>query len=193
MRLILLNGPPRSGKDTAATAIIGANIPYFGRQAPVRFGMAQHLKEATHALYGHPDRRFDYYEETKDIPNADFFGLTPRQAYIAVSEKLMKPLHGEDVFGRIYVRRIKTLFATCIIAPDAGFAAEWNPVIAEYGAENLLLIQVYADKRGKTFKGDSRSYIHLPGVETRAVTNDGEPGPFCAEVVRIVKDWLGRE
>ncbi|CAH2606503.1 conserved protein of unknown function (plasmid) [Rhodovastum atsumiense] len=183
MKLILLNGPPRAGKDTAASAILARMT------GAVRLGMSYHLKEATHAAYGMPGRPHDAYEAVKDVPNADFFGQTPRAAYIAHSERYMKPLHGADVFGRIFVRRALALNVQTIVAPDAGFADEWTPVIAEFGAGNMLLIRVHAEGRGRTFAGDSRSFISLPGVVTVDLHNDGDRSVFERQAVHAVLDW----
>lgn len=196
MRLILINGAPRSGKDTAGKAIcasVSAWAAHRGHgQMVAMYGMSWHLKEATHTLYGHPGRRHDYYEQVKDLSHIDFFGLSPRQAYIDVSEKDMKPRHGKDVFGRIYLRRIAPLDADVIVSADAGFEPEWQPVIAKYGAENLFLIRVHAEGRGRTFAGDSRSYITLPGVRTVDLDNNtrGDWEKFTQAAVGAVCSWL---
>lgn len=200
MRLILLNGAPRSGKDTAADAIVATLSAWRAMRsgpAVVKWGMSYALKEGTHALYGHPEKPHDAYENVKDKPHPDFFGLTPRQAYIAVSEKLMKPLHGKDVFGKIFVRRVHPMCPgprDAVISPDAGFTDEWAPSLAEFGACNMLLIRVHAEARGCTFAHDSRNYINLPGVETVDLCNYGGAEAreaYTRLAVETATRWLG--
>src|SRR5690349_14966217 len=88
-RLLLVNGPPRSGKDT-----VGAILREFFPGSIYETKMAKALKERTHALYNLLDPetgralRHDAFELVKDQPRDEFRGLTPRRAYIAVSEML---------------------------------------------------------------------------------------------------------
>jgi len=184
MRVILINGAPRTGKDTAARAILRA-IP-----GAVRIGFADALKEATHGAYGMPDARYGAFEGVKDEPRPEFRGVTPRAAYIGVSEQLFKPLHGPEVFGEMFLARARASRAPLVVVPDAGFAAEAMPTLRAIGVAHMLLIRLHAEGRGKTFAGDSRSHIDLPGVLTLDLHNDGEQAAFEAEVVQLVRDWL---
>jgi hypothetical protein len=218
-KIIAINGAPRSGKDTAARIIrnfarkralqpllsLGlATTPSIVIQeinSMVRVcGMSYALKEITHAMYG-VAAAHGAFEHCKDEPSPVFAGMSPRQAYIFVSEKLMKPTMGDDVFGRIFVRRNSVVAQSTtqerpglIIVPDAGFAGEWGPVVDHYGPANMLLLRIHAEGRGVTFKGDSRSYIDLPDVLASDVHNDvaGEAGEelYAAEIERVVSRWL---
>lgn len=97
--ILFLNGPPRSGKDLLAKYISAVhNADHMH--------MAKPLKETTHALYG-LNLPFDFFEESKDKPRAAFFGKAPRQAYIEVSERLVKPKLGKEHFGKVAVEGIK--------------------------------------------------------------------------------------
>jgi hypothetical protein len=184
-RIIFLNGPPRAGKDTAANAICAA-FPNA-----LKLGFAVHLKRATHAAYGLPhDLPFDAFEAVKDQALPEFFGLTPRAAYIAHSETYMKPLHGKEVFGQLWLRAVKASNAPLIVVPDSGFVDEALVGIREVGAENALLIRIHAEGRGKTFAGDSRSHISLPGVVAVDIQNDGEELEFRAQILATVRGWL---
>lgn len=194
-RVIFLNGPPRSGKDTGAKHLARA----FGS---VRIGFADHLKVATHAAYG----LFAFngapcpalaFEAVKDTPLPEFMGLSPRQAYIAHSERYIKPLHDDAFFGHMLVRRMARFGGrTLVAAPDSGFAPEAAPVLdAIGGPDRALLVRVRAEGRGKTYDGDSRSFIELPGVRTVDLRNDaeGDAGPFLEALSAAVADWLGDE
>lgn len=162
--LILLNGPPGSGKDTLAQHLRDKNrnfeILHF----------AKILKERTHALYGNSLLEYDYFDGCKNKPNDFFLGLTPRQAYINVSEVYIKPIHGTKFFGDALVKTIRSSFylARGFITADSGFAEEAEPVINCMGRENTLLVRIR--DRG-SFANDSRSFIELP-VNTLDISND---------------------
>jgi hypothetical protein len=170
-KLLLINGAPRSGKDTAGEVArrVGRGKVHVAKFAKV-------LKERTHALYGlfGADSKplpHDAFESVKDCEHDEFLGATPRQAYIAVSEKLMKPLHGDAVFGLMLLQELESNAADAdlIVVTDSGFAAEAVPLVESFGAENTVLMRIH--RTGCDFNGDSRSLIALDGVRTVDVHN----------------------
>jgi len=180
--VVLLNGPPRSGKDTAANGLLVARPG----SALMRFSAP--LKVATHGLFGLPIDP-DRYEDSKDTPSADFMGLTPRGAYIAVSEQAVKRTFGRAFFGRVMVERLRRITgADMAVMPDSGFAVETTPVIRAVGLANVILIRVH--RPGYTFANDSRSYINLDGVHTVDVHNTGTVAELQRKVVDAVARWL---
>lgn len=190
--LVLLNGPPRCGKDTAAA--------YLGRRARglvARRGMADPLKVACHAAHGLYDIEgrplpYNAFESVKDNPRPEFYGRTPRACYIAHSEAYLKPLHGAGIFGHLFLRGlIESNHAPVVAVPDAGFAPETAPAIGAIGPERVLLVRIHADRRGCSFAGDSRGYIELPDVVTYDLDNDGRgPDGFLADLGGLVRGWL---
>lgn len=192
--IVLLNGPPYAGKDTLADHMI-CSVPRTMKRR-----MAHELKIRTHRLYDCPEVSWDtsdYYDPIKDAPSPDFLGLTPRQAYIAVSEKLFKPMHGEEIFGELFLQWLKKrqrgLMPDLVMVPDSGFATEFNPIIREVGRDRVLLIRIHANRRGKSFAGDSRSHIHIPGVESVDLFNDteGDPSGYLAEGESWIRNMAG--
>ena len=187
MKVVFCNGPPHAGKDE-----VGKIINRRFKEAYI-LKFASALKLATHALYSVPVNRLsrDSYEHCKDDPHEDFFGLTPRQAYIEVSERMVKPLHGADFFGRVLARHVRHLkpVAEIVIITDSGFVEEARPVIAEVGAANCLLLRLHRPECD--FKGDSRGYIDLePPVATVDIHNHLSLGAFESVVVAAVTEWL---
>ena len=180
-KIILLNGPPRSGKDFAGDLLRDETED----GAIVKF--AQILKERTHAFYdlcnpltGKPYAH-DRYEDCKDEPNDDFEGLTPREAYIAISEQYVKPVHGEKQFGiwlADEMRCYDDAHFSPLIVTDSGFRPEAEVLVEEFGAENIVLARIH--REGCTFEGDARSYIDLAdlGVRCVDVPNPGTPDEF---------------
>ena len=181
-KIILFNAPPGAGKDTAALYLVN-NIKNCKLDK-----FARVLKERTHALYGFPERDFRYYENIKDIPSKDFLGLTPRQAYIKVSENYFKPIHGEKIFGEILSKELDKISEKIIAISDSGFKEEAKVLIKKYGAQNILLIKIH--RNGYNFSEDSRNYINLDmDVESYWVNNRGD-NSFEKEILDITLNWL---
>lgn len=171
MKIVLINGPARSGKDSLATAIL-RDAQEMGVTASI-IKFAGNLKEMTHRAFNLPERH-DSQEGVKDQPNGLLLGKTPRQVYIAVSEMLMKPLFGQGVFGRMLVEEIAVLETIAredgddptdlYLVSDSGFLPEAQVVVDRFGVENVILVRL--TRAGYDFTGDSRGYITLPGVRT---------------------------
>jgi hypothetical protein len=51
-----------------------------------------------------------------------------------------------------------------------------------------LLVKIH--REGKTFAGDSRSYIELDGVKTVSLTNNGTTEEYHQSVHELVQDWI---
>lgn len=182
-KIVLLNGPASSGKDHAAKYIVAnykkAKMDKFARV----------LKERTHALYGFPWRGWDYYEDCKEIPNDDFYGLTPRQAYIGVSETYFKPMHDDYIFGRLLLRELENDSHEIVAVSDSGFVEEARVLIKQYGVNNVILIRIH--REGYTFADvkDSRNYIHLPELVEFDIDNPGDES-YTDRIDAILKPWL---
>lgn len=192
MRLIFLNAAPRAGKDSAGKAIRkrlpDAEIAKFA--AP--------LKRMTHAMYNLPhDLDPEHFDAVKDEPRDEFYGKSPRQAYIFTSEGIIKPNFGQDFFGKLMLRTLWRRYQAgyrLIAITDSGFAPEAVPAIEAVGQENCLLLRIRGEDRGKTFAGDSRSYIDLSdhGVATIEVANnvEGCQAKFESAVLKVVRGWM---
>lgn len=179
-KIILINGPPRSGKDTVGQILrlhFHATVDKFARV----------LKDKAHELYGMSNLSHDAYEEKKEDQLPVFLGKTPREVYIALSETYFKPLHGIDIFGKLLWQDIRRVDGIIAIT-DSGFEPEARYLIDQVGPENVRLIRVYRD--GCDFSNDSRSYINLgPDVLTFDLVNDGTLQGLEHEV----REWMLNE
>ncbi|CAK9074178.1 Uncharacterized protein SCF082_LOCUS36164 [Durusdinium trenchii] len=180
--------PSFSNYDTAAKFIARGH----GTRFTTKFAKA--LKEAAHRLYGIPAVHFAF-EEVKDEPQDIFFGKTPREAYIALSETFFKPLHGQSIFGSLILKEIAFAaqqpegYNVCVIS-DCGFREEIEPVVAALGADNVILVRLHRD--GCDFEGDSRSYIDLDdlGVRTLDIENNGTTDELAMAVQTELNPWI---
>ncbi len=207
-KAILINGPPHSGKDTAAIMIhnmiagrhaVGALIPF----RPHHLKFADPLKAAAHALYSVP-YSCEHFEkehgnEWKDRPAIEFMGERPRDVYIALSETFAKQRPaGKAFFGRIAARRIRFEKSDNVfIFSDSGFGDEAKEVIREVGLANTLVVQL--SRPGTSFAGDSRGYVgeiltaSFPGLCVADVPNIGDKMLFRTLLQGMIIPWLDME
>lgn len=158
MKIVLLNGPPRSGKSTCAHLLQN----HFGADRCAVIGFTLHLKNMVHAIYGLPrDTDAEAFDGIKDTSNPQFLGLSPRQAYILWTEKL-KEIHGKDFFGRMFLRAAEQQRCDIVIVPDAGYLDEPAAVAERIGEENMILARI--DRAGTSFNNDNRSRLDLSHI-----------------------------
>lgn len=182
---ILVNGPPRSGKDTFGKAL----AERFENVLVVKF--ATILKYMAHAIYGINYTASEHFDAVKDVPASEFFGRTPRDVYKAVSEKLMKPLHGPRIFGKLLADKLENedLWGSqekILVVTDSGFRDEALELIDRFHDDaQFILVRL---NRGEeyNFANDSRSYIDLPGITTIDLDSSGTIEEFKQRVVNVI-------
>lgn len=157
-KLFILNGPAGVGKDTIAdimveTGVAKEKVSFKSPMFNVAKGMLS--SDEFDGFIKNYDNR-DY----KESHHGFLGGMTVREFMIWISESVMKPVFGDDIFGK---RLAKSLGDGSYICADGGFASEIKPLI-DAGVE-VTLIRLH--RAGYTFDGDSRSYIH--GVCAREI------------------------
>lgn len=184
-RVLLVNGPPGSGKDTVADYV-------YALWGARRLKFAEPLKASVPKLFNLTDAEWVRMQERdqKEKPQEKLFGMTPRTAQIWVSEDVMKPQFGEDVFGRLLWNRVQSSPAELFVVSDSGFQPEAEVLIEKLGAENLALIRL--SRPGCSFDGDSRDYVHLNGVHTLELANDRSLGQLLTEIHLWVAEFYSR-
>lgn len=174
-RILLLNGAPRSGKDTIATMLKNRSSSTIHIEK-----FATPLKLTVPLIYNVSREKWEKELDTprnKDLACNEFFGKTPREVQISLSEDFLKPLHGKTIFGELLVRRINNLIKKndldSIIVSDSGFYHEAKEVVDFFGADTVELWRVHRD--GCNFSKDSRGYINLheDGVTIYDIQNNG--------------------
>jgi dephospho-CoA kinase len=145
--IIILNGPPGSGKDTAA------------RYLAQKGGTIQSFKEPIHRVTADLlDMSYDFYLSRYEQLKANGIRLQYgallftdlRQWYIHYSENIMKPIYGKDIFGLMAKKRLVDVN----IFSDGGFQEEVDAL------GKVTLVHIH--REGHTFKNDSRGWLPNP-------------------------------
>lgn len=168
-QIIILNAPPRCGKDTIADSLQDAH---------------KHLKRAS---FKWP--LFDIFVNTtgmqmeefltlyelegwKDEPNEALNGKSPRDLLIHISESFIKPFYGNKYFGDwiadfIHLHELQAEAEMDWIIPDGGFDAEVE-VLADRFPGRVTVVQI--EREGyRDFGSDSRNWISN-GLSERGVS-----------------------
>lgn len=147
--VIMFNGPPGVGKDTLA--LYAQSIDSRSRHVKC----ASTLKIAVAALLNYP---IELMERAKDDPEQSKFGRTIRQNLIEVGQTL-KGIYGPDFFGQILADRLLTMpmQTPYVVVSDLGFVEELACVTRALKPERVTVVRLH--QAGRTFDGDSRSYI----------------------------------
>ncbi|WP_378347435.1 hypothetical protein [Acinetobacter baumannii] len=172
-RVILLNGPPNTGKDVSAEML----KELFGGGSHKAFKDVLYEETAKYFNVGLDWMRSMATDRTtKEAPTRKLFdkdlnwivrlaltllsfirpvGFSPRQALIHVSENIIKPRFGDTYFGHKLLEAIKASGDEFTFVSDSGFIKEIHPLV-EAGLEVYVL---RLKREGCTYAGDSRRYL----------------------------------
>ncbi len=179
--LVLISGPPRSGKNRAGFCLserLGAD----------HFALSNMLKRLTHDYYG-LDKGLPplAFESCKDRACEEFGGLSPREAYIQFSETVLKPREGDDYLGRAGAGRVAANRANARISvvSGVGFIEEIRPLLGVVHGRDALHIQLIKD-RVLQYE-DSREVPDLSdiGIDEVSVKNTG-CGAFLRSLEKVL-------
>lgn len=191
--VIILNGPPDSGKDRAAEYLCQkinqtANLPtaYHNRFKDKLFELTTsifNIDEET--FFGLYDNR-----KTKEVPTPLLYDKSPRGSLIFVSETMIKPNFDKEYFGRCANQNLKDGIN---VFSDGGFVDEINPIYENVGKDNLLIVRLH--RPGRDFSKDSRDYIKsykdvkIIDIHNNACVDAFETKLQC-EILNKIKDHL---
>jgi guanylate kinase len=180
-KIILFNGPPRSGKDTIITELLSC------------YPLVKHLKFSNPLKKSIPaffDVKEDELEKNKDEKNSKLLGLSYRDVQISLSEGWAKPVFGKDVFGKIMVSNIVSSNFNMFFISDCGFYEETKLIIDTFGEKNCLLVRLH--RTGTDFSKDSRSYWNhdFKKLSEATVYNNSSINSTVVECMSVIDKWL---
>lgn len=153
--IIILNGPPNCGKDTIANILKGRN--YFAKTE-----FKKTMFNAALGLSGLSESEFLLRYNNRDLKEVAWNklgGLSCREFMIHISEDVMKPLFGKDVFGKrasSICKEFEKSGFNNIVFSDGGFIDEVK-ALHDSGL-HVLVVRLHRDNCD--FNGDSRSYLY---------------------------------
>ena len=152
--VIILNGPPGSGKDTIADFIaaeFNADHLRFKTKLYAITALINNIKLDTFMRYASDKDTKDSVELAR--------GLTARQLLIETSENVIKPYYGKDYFGNDVGDSILTSDKSLFVLSDGGFPEELSSMIAagRLNRSDVVIVKLY--RNGCNFDNDSRSYF----------------------------------
>lgn len=161
-KIICLNGPPSSGKDTIA------NILTY-RYGAINLKLAQPLRDVVSAVFNITDHIID---KVKNNPiNIKQSNYRIRDFMIDVSELIIKPKLDENWFSNTLCNRIKSKYINeeIIAISDIGFYKELDVIYNTFkDSHDIELWKIY--RTGKDFSTDSRTYFEYP-IKTVLINN----------------------
>lgn len=153
---LILNGPPDSGKDTLAELLTAKGYQHDRFKAGLYRATAEYfvvpLVEVTQLCTD----RLHKEDENLAFPMAKYKNAyySPREALIHVSEDIMKPEFGQDVFGQAVAKKHRGGTGDVVFS-DGGFPAEILPLLDVFDTINICRLH----REGRDFSGDSRGYL----------------------------------
>jgi hypothetical protein len=205
MKLLLINGPPGSGKDTTKGIALKWVAIHFPHIIPCVERFSAPLKASFAAIMEadlDDDLLIPTYEDTKEKPIPLLANTSYRQFQIYLATH-MKAAYGPDIFGKLFLSRIKhctddELSDTAIaddyrewlfIIPDCGFQSELDTVLASgrFAPEDILLLNM----NRLDCAWDSREpVIARPPVRRAAINNTSTLDHLKTEVEHVLSQWI---
>lgn len=215
IKCVVFNGPPRSGKDSAADYITELINNQEGNLVAHRRDFKNQLINLSSSILGKTPKEFlrGYNNRTEEMVNLaplenapewykDYKGTiaqrvvnkqySKREWLIHISENVIKPYFGKQAFGQMLVKSLPQ--EGLVFLADSGFKDELQPIIDHVGHENVLVLRI--NRKGCTFEGDSRDYL-CPSMFPDStcplfltIENNGTLEEFYNKVEKIVGGWL---
>lgn len=189
-KIILFNGPPSSGKDTMATMIQGmlkekSRVVKFA--APLKTVVLHLFCGGNSKLFHDLDTNAEEKNKGRDdlfFTKVDGTVVSCRQAQIDVSESYLKPLYGQNIFGRILASTIDADPETEVfLVSDSGFRPEAEELVRQFGEQNILLFRLH--REGFDYSGDSRNYIDLDDIDVKTIDINNITGDVNAALTKV--------
>jgi len=183
MKIILLNGPPRSGKDTAARVIM-RNLKECRH-----YKLSEPMKRSINQMFQLVGNDLQNVELHKDTPLPLFNNHTYRNIQIE-QFLLMEKLFGTDILGQMAALRIKGMATPCVVISDAGRNEEVKPIIEAFGSRSVYCL--FLSRPDTSYNKDIRQYLRAEQFMPSHIANIDNVHDlelFETQVIRVLKKW----
>jgi len=196
-KMVIFNGPPRSGKDTLANLLADmwqSDLP------TLRIRLSLPIRKAAFAIIGE-EYTEERYEELKDQPipilylnnvitnvgfklthHRDDGPLTLRELVITIADSWCRFTFGMEFWALSAIKATPLLAAKnpgLVIGSDGGFQPELDCLQSHVGEDNFLLVKVA--REGTDWSLDSRGYISA--TQEFFLNNDSTPEEAVGHVI----------
>lgn len=193
----IFNGPPRSGKDTAANHAYEHSAGWNQR---LRIKFAQPIDDAISAIFRlSPDyyHRWQKYRNDPILKDSEPFldasGKTAREIMIGFSEVFAKPYLGQGIFAYLAAQQVRKIQRhynpTLTVVSDCGFQEEFD-IFARRTAKDSQIHLITLNRTGCDFSNDSRQYVQ-PNNWTQSHTvleNNSTQAEFEKRIIELIKE-----
>jgi adenylate kinase family enzyme len=177
-KIIILNGPPRSGKDTAAEEIERVfDAVHLKLSWPLKYIVSDTLGLSREELEANKERKTVY-------------DLSYRQLQIEVYNAL-KRIFGDTWLASMTITRIDRAQSNdTFVLSDCGRQEEVDAMVSAFGKNNVLVLKVY--RQDTSFKNDIRGYVQASSrCAVRHVDNKKDIPTYLRDVKIAVGEFLG--
>ncbi|KKN03634.1 hypothetical protein LCGC14_1105620 [marine sediment metagenome] len=179
--IILLNGPPNSGKDTAANFIVKI-LPQVNHAK-----LSRPLKAAVINIFDLSSGTLRFFNEDSDLESPFLFGDTYRKVQTDLFHHL-EAQYGPDILARMFIRYAKkNIAAKYIVLSDCGRTVEAQALVDHFGKAEVILIQL--TRRGCNFGNDIREYAKINCDKRACIDNNHDLEIFEAQIKRVLIKW----
>jgi hypothetical protein len=162
-KVLFLNSPPGSGKDTMSDLLRGLT-------ACKQVSFKEPMFDIAAAMVGMTRNEFLMHyndREKKENPCEEFLGMSGRNLLISISEDFCKPKFGKDYFGKVAAKKLNYIPLGAVFS-DCGFIEEVVPVAEKVGYERCVIVQFVGQGR-YDFSGDSRDWVDGSSIGVKTI------------------------
>lgn len=182
--VLILNGPPNSGKDTIAEYL----VKHHGfKQLEMKSALRKLAIQLASLQLGELStvkcKQVEFNKELKDTEKVPAFGnRTWREFLIWISETVCKPIFGHNVFARAAAQEVLQSENEFIVFSDGGFAVERDYLAT---IANVYVLHV---RDGSDWGTDSRGWLPDPWGTLHNVKAQGLPALYqrCDELAAAI-------